>query len=422
MKYVIIGNGAAAIGAIEGIRSKDSEGEIVLISKENCISYSKPQLYKILNQNDIKTISYRNEEFYNKNNVSTLFGQVLKSIDFKNKLVLLQDDKINYDKLLIATGAKANIPIIKGFEGEIYSFTNLDEALKLKESLVTKDKIVILGGGLIGVKLSEYIQKIGKDVSLIVNSKGVLSSLGDEKISEILNNEIIEKGVKLFLSTKVIGAKKEGKKIEVKMDTSTVTCDAIVSCKGVKPEVSPFEKTELSINIGIKVDDHMRTNIKDVFAAGDVTEVYNKFEDKFCNIPILPNAFNGGYCAGINMAGGEYKLDTLYPMNSLKIFDVQMITMGLLKQSENDEVLSIYEKNKKVYRKLVIRNGKLIGAALLGDIDRAGILNNIIRSNIDVTSIKEELLNSKINFYSIPRNVREVIVKSYTEGLNDSKL
>ena len=417
MRYVIVGNGAAAVGAIEGIRNNDKESEIILISKENTISYSKPQLYKMLNEENVQSIYYRNEEFYTNNNVSTILGKSLKSVDFNKKLLVLEDDNIKYDKLLIATGAKANVPQIKGFDGKIYSFTNIDEALKLKESLVNKDKIAVLGGGLIGVKLSEYLHKMGKEAILIVSSKGVLSSLGDEKISEILNNEILEKGVNLLLSRKIIGAKKIESKIELKLDKENITCDAIVSCKGVKPEVSPFEKTELCINQGIKVDDHMRTNIDDVFAAGDVTEMYNPFEDSYCNIPILPNAYGGGYCAGTNMSGGDSKINTVYPMNSLQIFDVQMITMGLLTPTEKDEVMSSFDSEKKVYRKLVIRGGKLIGAALLGDIDRAGILNNIIRSNLDISSIKEELLNSKINFYVLPRDMREVIVKSYTEGI-----
>lgn len=417
MKYVIIGNGAAAIGAIEGIRSNDKKSEIILISKENCISYSKPQLYKMLNQENVKSIYYRNEEFYTNNNVSTILGKSLKSVDFNKKLVVLEDDNIKYDKLLIATGAKANVPKLKGFDGELYSFTNIDEALKLKESLANKDKIAVLGGGLIGVKLSEYLHNMGKEVILIVSSKGVLSSLGDEKISEILNKEILEKGVNLLLSRKIIGAKKLDSKIELKLDKENITCDAIVSCKGVKPEVSPFEKTELSMNQGIKVDDHMRTNIDDVFAAGDVTEMYNPFEDSYCNIPILPNAYGGGYCAGINMSSGDAKIDTVYPMNSLQIFDVQMITMGLLSPTEKDEVISLFDSEKKIYRKLVIRGEKLIGAALLGEIDRAGILNNIIRCNLDISTIKEELLNCKINFYVLPRNIREVIVKSYTEGI-----
>ena len=117
------------------------------------------------------------------------------------------------------------------------------------------------------------------------------------------------------------------------------------------------------------------------------------------------------------MAGGDFKTDTVYPMNSLQIFDIQMITMGLLKSSGKDEVLSLFDANKKIYRKLVLRNGKLIGAALLGEIDRAGIINNIIRSGIDISPIKDDLLNKKINFYALPRNVREVIIKSYTEGV-----
>ncbi len=414
MKYVIIGNGTSAVGAIEGIRSMDQKGEIILISKENCISYSKPQLYQMLDSDDLDKISYRDEEFYVKNNVSKILGRSLKSVDFNKKVLFLEKESIHYDKLLIATGAKANIPDLKGFSGEIYSFTNIAEANNLRKSLDNKNQIVILGGGLIGAKLSEYLVKMGKEVTLIVSSKGVLSSLGDEKISDILNKEILENGIKLLLSRKVVSAKKKDSKIEITLDDEKIMCDAIVSCKGVKPEISPFEKTELSIGRGIKVDDHMKTNIDDVYAAGDVAEIFNPLENKYLNIPILPNAFNGGYCAGINMSGGESKIDTIYPMNSLKIFDIQMITMGMLNPEKNDEVLTLLDSEKKIYKKLVIREGKLIGAALLGDVDRAGILNNIIRSNLDVESIKEDLLNNKINFYVLPRNVREDIIKSYT--------
>jgi NAD(P)H-nitrite reductase large subunit len=417
MRYVIIGNGAAAVGAIEGIRTNDNESEIILISKENCMSYSKPQLYRMLKQDSLEEIYYRKEDFYTKYNVSTILGKTLNSVDFNKKILALDQETIKYDKLLIATGAKANVPEIKGFDGEIFSFTNIEEALKLKESLANKDKIAILGGGLIGVKLSEYLHKMGKEVSLIVSSKGVLSSLGDEKISEILNNEIIKNGVNLLLSRTIISAKKNGPKIEIKLDKGSITCDAIVSCKGVKPEVGPFQKTELTINRGIKVDDQMRTNIEDVFAAGDVTEIYNSLEDSYCNIPILPNAYAGGYCAGINMSGGDSKIDTLYPMNSLQIFGIELITMGLLNPSEKDEVLFSIDPKKKSYRKLVIRGGKLVGAALLGDIDRAGILNNVIRNKLDITTIKEELLNNKISFYTLSKEMREALVKSYTEGV-----
>lgn len=414
MKYVIVGNGTAAVAAIEGIRSRDKEGEILLISKEGCISYSKPQLYQMLNSDNLDNIAYRGKEFYIKNNVSTILGVSLKSVDFSKKLLFLEKDSIHYDRLLIATGAKSNLPSLKGFDGDIYSFTNIQEANKLRESLDKKNHIVILGGGLIGAKLSEYLVNMGKEVTLIVGSKGVLSSLGDENISEILNTEILDNGVKLLLSRSVASAKKKDSKVELILEKEKIICDAIVSCKGVKPEISPFEKTELSIGRGIKVDDHMKTNIDDVYAAGDVAEVFNRLEDSYLNIPILPNAFSGGYCAGVNMSGGDSKIETVYPMNSLKIFDIQMITMGLLTPRENDEVLTLFDSEKKIYKKLVIREGKLIGAALIGDIDRAGILNNIIRSDLDISPIKSELLNNKINFYVLPKNVREDIVKAYT--------
>ena len=174
MKYVIIGNSAAAIGAVTGIRRIDDDGQIVIISREKHLAYSRPSISSLLaGKITMQKMPYRREDFYNKNKVEAMLDTEVSSIDTKAKQLKLKNKKtISYNRLLIATGGKPFVPPIKGLEkDDTLSFTTLDDSLKLKELSKKIKQIVIIGGGLIGLKAAEGLIKAGLDVTVVELAK-----------------------------------------------------------------------------------------------------------------------------------------------------------------------------------------------------------------------------------------------------------
>src|SRR3990172_6047007 len=165
--YVIIGNGIAACGAIEGIRKYDEEGTITVFSRENYLAYARPVISEWLSghQPDNK-MPYRDEAFYKQNKVDVLMGVSAKKIDTDNKVVIGSDDKeVKYDKLLIATGGKPFVPPIGGRDLEgVYTFMTWDDVKCLKQISDKVEDVVVIGGGLIGTKAAEALHEMRKNV------------------------------------------------------------------------------------------------------------------------------------------------------------------------------------------------------------------------------------------------------------------
>ena len=203
MKYVIIGNSAAAAGAVEGIRSVDAESETVIISKEKYHMYSRPLIsYYLCGKTDLQRMKYRPDDFYEKNGCTCLFGETAVKIDSGKKEVLLESGKaVSYDKLLVATGSNPFVPPFKGLEKvkDKHSFMSLDDALELEKSLGKDKKVLIVGAGLIGLKCAEGIKDRVAEITVIDLSERVLSSILDEEGSEMVKAHLEKNGINLIL-------------------------------------------------------------------------------------------------------------------------------------------------------------------------------------------------------------------------------
>lgn len=175
MKYVIIGNSAAAVGAVEAIRKNDQIGDITIISSEKHHTYSRPLIsYMIMGKVKCEDIKYRDDNFYELNKCETIFGQKAVKIDHVSKTVVLESGKVvNYDKLLVATGSSPIVPPIPGIEEveKKFTFTSLDDAKALESELNTNTRVLILGAGLIGLKCAEAICKRQPAYALIFHTK-----------------------------------------------------------------------------------------------------------------------------------------------------------------------------------------------------------------------------------------------------------
>jgi len=388
MKYVIIGNGIASIGAIEGIRKVDTDNEILVIGAEDSPAYGRPLIsYLLAGKITPDRLALRPKEFYENAKVVTKLGTTVTGIDTMSKTVSTdKGETIEYQNLLIATGGNPFMPPIPGSDGaDVYNFTNLDHAQTLISKAKEIKRAVVIGGGLIGLKAGESLFDRGVDVTILELSDRILSLAFDENAASLAGNRLEEVGlhVRCGVSAKEIQRDKEGNLKGVHLtDGDFLQCDVVVIAIGVVPNYGLAKDNGIDVDRGIKVDDHMRTSAEGVFAAGDVAQAKDLLFGEDRVIPIWTNAYNQGFCAGKNMAGADIEFSGSLAMNSISFYGLPTISVGTVTPPEGDnsyEVAVSLDEKKKSYRKLVFQNDKLVGYMLVGDIDMAGMYTAFVK-------------------------------------------
>ncbi len=410
-EYLIIGNSAAGVACIEGIRKVDKTGSIAVISDENIFNYSRPLIsYFLAGKVKKRAMPFRDKKFYSRNNVKLVLGNTAEKLDTKKRIAYLSHgEKVVFNKLLIATGGSPIIPEIKGSRLDgVFAFTKFGDAVAIKD-YIKKHYIkhaVVIGGGLIGLKAVEALIELGIKVSIVELADRILSTTFDTKASGIIQDALRKAGCNIFTKNTVaeILSKGEDKKVtSVTLKTrKQVPADLVITAIGVSPNIQLVKNTSISINRGILVDEAMQTNVKDIYAAGDVCEK---------NIPIWPNAFKQGRIAGENMASGNAEYTGSIAMNSVELCGIPTISIGKTSlEQDKYEILEMRKKEESIYKKIVLENNHIVGCIFVGDIERAGIYTGLIINRIDISNIKDKLLEEDFGVLALPEKYRKHLV------------
>jgi len=387
MKYLIIGNGVASLGAIEGIRVTDQKGAITVISDEPVPTYGRPLIsYLLAGKIGKERLALRDDAFYAANKVTLKLGAKVAAIDTKARAVTTEaGEAVPYDKLLIATGGVPFRPPMAGLEGEgVYSFTTFAHAEALAEAAGKVKRAVVIGGGLIGLKAAESLFDRGVAVSIVELAPRVLSAAFDDKAGQIVSERLHKVGLKVFCNVSAKEIKREGGKIKgvVLSDGTFLEADIVVVAIGVIPASSLAKDAGIKVDRGILVDEHLAASAGGVYAAGDVAQAPDMLVEDKRVVPIWPNAFNQGYYAGKNMAGDASVYLGGLAMNAISFYGLATTSVGLVNPPADDpgfEVHDIVDAQAGTYRKLVFKDNRLVGCVLLGDIDSAGLYTGFIR-------------------------------------------
>jgi NAD(P)H-nitrite reductase large subunit len=413
MEIAIIGNSAAAVGAIEAVRKVDRSIPVTVISDEPHRVYSRPLISYLLS-GEIKPdqIFYRPKDFYEKNGVRTFLGRRVVEVDFNRKVAQLEDgEKVSYDRLLIATGGKPFIPKMEGLEiPGVYTFTKLEDAQKISSILEEIQKAVVIGGGLIGLKAAEALMNRKIEVTVVELADHILSLTLDETASTILEKALRKEGVHLTTSHTVEAILGDSHVESVRLSNGKILkTQLVIVAIGVNPNVELFRKTCLRIDKGILVNERMETNIPNVYAAGDVTQAYDKILKSYRTIPVWPNAYLQGKIAGYQMAGSEkFRYEGSFMMNSIEVAHIPTVSIGLTNPPSEDgyRVVKRFDRISNVYRKIVLKEDRIVGAVFAGHIDRVGIITGLLRGGIKVKGFKKELMSEQFGFISLPKSLR----------------
>ena len=390
MRYVIIGNSAAGVAAAEGIRSRDKSGEIVMISEEKFPAYGRPLIsYYLLGATDRAHMDYRPSDFYEKNGITLRLGVRAEKIDPVGHTVLLSDgSEIGYDRLLAATGSRSFVPPAEGLS-EVkakFTFMTLADALALEKALSKKKEVLIVGAGLIGLKCMEGILGRVKKVTVIDMADRVLSSILDEKGSQIVQRQLEARGVRFVLSDSVVRFEEGRAKLK---SGGEIAFDLLVMAVGVRPNIELVKEAGGKTDRGIVTDEGMRTSLPDIYAAGDCTESSDIASGKRRILALLPNAYRQGYCAGENMAGGDARFGDAMPLNAIGFFGSHILTAGAY------EGESFITGEGDTYRRFFVKDGVLKGFILIGAPERAGIYTALVRERRSLSEVDFEMLKTE---------------------------
>lgn len=401
VKYAIVGNSAAGIGAAEAIRAVDPHGSMAIISKEPYHTYSRALIgHYLCGEISEDRLIYRPLDFYKKNKVMPILGREVVGLDIERKTLVLSnpEEEIGWEKLLVATGGKPIIPRIGGRE-LAYTFTTLEDARKLISAASDSERAVIVGGGLIGLQVAEGLRKLGMKVTIVELMNRVLAQVVDEETSRAVEGILRREGIELVLGTSasaIEGSNGRAKRVMLS-DGTEIGADIVVISVGVSPNIDLVTGTSVRAGKGIIVDEHMMTSAPDVYAAGDVVEVWNKITGTRDPIPTWPNAYMGGRAAGLNMAGKEAIYDGTFALNSAVIYGFPVVSAGMVNPTSEDlrrcDILVRKGPDRSFYRKIVLRDGRIVGMVGYGKaVDRSGIIVGLMRKGADVRSFADKLL------------------------------
>ncbi|WP_457567086.1 NAD(P)/FAD-dependent oxidoreductase [Desulfurobacterium sp.] len=427
MKYVIVGNSAAAVGSINGIRKVDKEGEITVITYEKEGCYSKPMIADILVDLPEEKLIYKDKKFFEQKNVRVLLGTKAIKIDPEKKEVVLDTGIAeNYDKLLISTGAKPFVPPIKGNEKEgVFTFTELSKAKAAKE-YITKNGIkdvVVIGSGFIGLEVAYFLRKKGINVYVVELLNKVLGKALDNRGSEIVEKIMRDIGINFFFEDTVEEILGNEKVESVKLKSGKIiNAEMVIVAIGVRPNTELAQTAGIKVNRGIDTNLFMETSIPDIYAAGDCVENIDITDGTKKNLPLFPLAFEQGLVAGLNMAGKKMKYLGGLPLNSLKFLEeVPILNAGIVEPPDSTYEVLVNDRFEKrgYYRKAIIKDNRLVGFVAIGEIDRVGILTGIIRQKLDVSTFKEKLVDIDFGLVHLPKSWREARIQQDKTGYND---
>lgn len=394
-KYLIIGNGTAAVSAVEGIRSLDRTGSITIISREEHPAYCRPLIsYYLEGKASPQRMLCRSESFYKDNSAEVVYSSAA-SLDPKAKTVKLENGtELEYTKLLIASGSSPFVPPMEGLETVPNKgfFMTLDDAYALERMTDENSRVLIVGAGLIGLKCAEGLAERVKKITVCDLAQKVMPSILDDEAADMVKSRLEAAGIELLLGD--TAAKFDGSKAVMRSGVQ-VDFDVLVVAVGVRPNISLFKDAGGECGRAITVDSHMRTSIPDIYAAGDCTEMIDISSDGIKVMALMPNANIQGFCAGVNMTGGDKTFDNAVPMNSIGLFGCHVMSAG----SYDGEKRTV--RTESGLKEFYIRDNLLKGFIIVDDTERAGIYTSLIRNKIPLGDIDFESLAKQPELFAL---------------------
>lgn len=398
MKVVIIGAGVAGVTGASKVRELDPDCSIDVYTREPYLYYYRPRLPAVISgEVRLDDIYAHPPDWYDSRRINIHLSRSVTSVDANEKSVTIDgEERLGFDRLLIASGSDAFVPPIEGVErGGVFSLRTADDALAIRERAVQSTRAVVVGGGLLGLEAARGLQLVGLDVTVLERAERLLSRQLDEGGAQALGASIAAFGidVRLGVTTETIegGAEVSG---VVLSDGTRCPCELLVVSAGVRSTTGFLEGSGIETERGVVVDGRMATNLPGVYAAGDVAE----FEGVVWGI--IPVAIAQAGTAARSIGGLEdAPPPAAVPYNRLNIAGVDVFSAGIVECTDASCREYVEEDRESgVYRRVLVRDGVAVGAIVVGSRTGANELNRLIQERTAVGKWEDGLAREDFDF------------------------
>ena len=413
MIYVIIGSGVAGIAAIESIRSVDTIGKVVMVGDDPHGFYSRPGLaYYLTGELHDKALFPRAAEDLRRLNFHYSRGRVSRILRDQHTLEFTSGQSpLYYDRLLIAVGAQALPLEVPGAKLEgVLKLDHMEDAKHILKFARRGKTAVVVGGGITALELVEGLVSRGVKVHYLLRGDRYWSNVLDRQESRIVEHRLQEEGVKLHHHAEVIEVTgRNGRVNGVRLlNGQMLKCDLVAYAIGIRPRVDLAKQAGLALDRGILVNEYLQTNDPDIFAAGDVAQVYDPRSGRSVLDSLWAPARQQGHAAGLNTAGKRFVYIKAVPFNVTRLAGLTTTIIGTVGSGRDDDIVGIARGDSETWRdlpdcmtaqtgdvnrlRLLVGEKSLLGAIVMGDQKLSFPLEKIITDNLDISPIRERLL------------------------------
>jgi nitrite reductase (NADH) large subunit len=391
-KLVLIGNGMAGVRCIEHIlKLAPNQFEVTIFGTEPHPNYNRILLSSVLaGDSDVQDIILNDWVWYKDNQITFHPGHTVTKIDTKQKIVYSdQGVSAAYDELILATGSQPYMLPLPGADKEgVIAFRDIKDCETMIESSKKYKKAVVIGGGLLGLEAARGLLNLNMEVSVVHIHHYLMERQLDETAGYMLQRELEAQGMKFLLeknSAEIVGKNRvTGLKFK---DGSIEDADLIVMAVGIRPNISLANDSGIGINRGIVVDDYLQTNTPHIHAVGECAEhrgiAYGLVAPLYEQGDILAKKL-----CGLDVDGYEGSVTS----TKLKVSGVDVFSAGNYTDSASTRSVRVQDEFSGLYKKIVVQDGKLIGAVLFGDISDSSKLFKMIRSGVDISGQEKQIV------------------------------
>lgn len=397
MRVIIVGNGLAGIISAKTLRELDKKVEIEIFAEEKYHYYPRPSLIEFL----AGTIPFERmfafpQEWYREQNINIHLGKpVTRIFPDSQEIEVAGGKKEKYESLLLANGSFSFIPPFKGTDKKgIFALRTLDDAFKLLEHLKNHQRVVVIGGGLLGLEIARAMKSRGAQVDVVEFFDRLLPRQLDIQGASLLKAQVENMGINvhLGLATEEILGQNDVRGLRFKGERE-IEMDMAIVAAGVRSNIRLAKEAGLETDRGLVTDDYLQSSIPKIFGAGDVIQHRGRVYG------IIPSSFNQARIVASNILGKKEKYEGTVPANTLKVAGLDLTSVGLVNPEEGtSEEFRKEKKEEGIYKKVVIQKGVVVGAIWLGTRKGVNEINRIISQKVNIEKHKISLLEDDFDY------------------------
>ncbi|ACP49577.1 FAD-dependent pyridine nucleotide-disulphideoxido reductase [Sulfolobus islandicus Y.N.15.51] len=398
--YLIIGSGIAGYNALKELLQLKPNSKIIMVSSDKYYPYDRPPLSKDYLRGKLEKdmLFFESDDFYKRDNLEVILNKSVERIDTGSKEAILSDgNTISFNKALITTGGRPRKLNIPGSENALYLRT-LDDSDKIREAASKSKNALIIGAGFIGVEVASSLTTLGVKTTVVEVMPYIWNTFVDEKVSRVIQQYLESKGISFILNDSL---KEIQGKNAITSNSRRLETDMLLIAVGITPNVELAKESGIQVDNGIIVNEYLETSAKDIYAAGDIANIFDPREGRRKRIEHWNNAEYTGKLAARNMAGNREAYNFISSIWS-DIFDIHIESAGETRNYDEYVIRGKFESQRPRFSVIYLKGGTIKGyLAINRNVKEIVALNKLIQKQVEVSSKKDKLVEESFDLQKL---------------------